>query len=153
MTARRRILEEKKKRQRSERRGPFPEAIPKEVKSSIGRSTTRETPLQVRMLGMKVNDTFREFVRERVGFKLGKFALEITRVGARFEKLSALNGAGSCECRITVVLRDSEPIVVSARSATPQAAFAAAAASTERAVKNELARTRVSTKGRRRAAG
>ena len=153
MTARRRILEEKKKRQRSERRGPFPEVVPKEVKSSIGRSTTRETPLALRVLGMKVDDTFREFVRERVGFKLGKFGLEITRVSVRFEKLSALNGAGSTECRITVVMRDSEPIVVGSRSATPQAAFAAAAASTERTVRKELDRTRVAQKGKRRAVG
>ncbi len=150
MATKRSLLEAKKKRQRTERRDAFARNTSKPAKRGTGRSTTVETPLHLRVRGLDVDDALREYVGKRVGFKFGKFALDISRISVRFEGLSGSKGEPMRECRLKVVLHQSGPILGSARRKSPQTAFDAAADATERAVRKELDRLRSAKKRRSR---
>jgi ribosome-associated translation inhibitor RaiA len=132
----------KKTRQRRERREPFAAGIPKGQKTAIGRSTTRETPLQVRVRGVELDDTMRDYMRARVGFKLGKFALHLTRVTVRLENVAGPKGAPAYACKIKVLLPNASDVVVAATDVTARAAFDLAVDATERSVRRTLGRGR-----------
>jgi ribosome-associated translation inhibitor RaiA len=143
MTARRNANDNKKARQRRERREPFAQVTPKTVKRQVGRSTSRETPLHVRAHGLELEDTLREYIRQRIGFKLGKFGLEITRATVRFENLNGETGAPTCECRFKVLLNSANDVTLTAIGVSPRAAFNEGVNRIERAVREELGRRRV----------
>jgi len=150
MTARRNAKDTKKARQRRERREPFAHVMPKTVKRQIGRSTSRETPLHIRAHGLELEDALRDYIRQRVGFKLGKFGLDITRASLRFEYLNGETGAPTCECRFKVVLNSANDVTLTAVGASPRAAFNDGVNRIERAVRNELGRRRDLRTRRRR---
>lgn len=143
MAARQNRRDDKKTRQRRERREPFAHTTSKAMKRAIGRSTSRETPLHIRALGLELEEGLRDYVRQRVGFRLGKFGLDINRVSVRFEYLNAIKGAPTCECRFKVVLHSTGDVTLGAIGATPRVAFDAAANRIERAVREEIGRRRV----------
>lgn len=130
----------KKARQRTERRAAFAAHTPKAHKPVLGASTTRETPLTIRTLGPVLADAEREFIRTRVGFRLGKFGLAITRASVRFEDVSGPTGAPTVACRFKVVLRKGGAVTLSAESETPRDAFMVAAGAAERWVRKTLER-------------
>lgn len=140
MTAR--THHEKKARQRRERREPFAHVTPKTVKREVGRSTSRETPLHIRALGVELEDSLRDYIRQRVGFKLGKFGLDITRVTVRFETLNGATGTPTYACRFKVLLHSANDVTLTALGTTPRAAFDAGANRIERTVRDELGRRR-----------
>lgn len=147
MTADPRRPETKRARQRRERRDPFTPQVPRDAKRAMGPTTATETPLHVRALGPSIDDELRAYVHQRVGFRLGKFALAITRVSVRFEKLSGDRATPTWECRIKVVLRSGADVVLAATAQESRAAFDAASNAVERAVRRaverrETARTR-----------
>ncbi len=115
-----------KRRQRDERRAPFAETTPKAVKRDVGSSTTSQTPMQVRAPGLTLEDGLRDYARSRVGFKLGKFGLEITRATVSFEDLSGPKGAKLFSCRVKALLRHAGEVVVSQEGVTQREAFDAA---------------------------
>ncbi len=127
-----------KRRQRDERRAPFAESTPKAVKRAVGLSTTSQTPMQVRAPGLTLEDGLRDFARTRVGFKLGKFGLAITRATISFEDLSGPKGAKRYGCRVKVLLRHMGEVVVSEEAETQRAAFNAAIDGSERAVRRTI---------------
>lgn len=131
----------KRSQQTRERRESFARSVPKATKRVIGRSTTRETPLRIRTPGSNVDDALRDYMRSRAGFKLGKFALSIVRLSVRVEDVAGPSGAPIYDCRFVVVLPGRQ-IVVAARDSTVRAAFDAAVAATERAVRRCLQRGR-----------
>ena len=142
MTQRGRGSHDKKTRQRRERRHPFASSIPKAVKRTIGRSTTRETPLTVRARGTDLDDELEAYVRRRVGFKLGKYALFLSAVAIRFDNVAGPKGASAIACRIKVTLPNERQVVVGETDASPRAAFDVAVDATERAVRRLLQRRR-----------
>ena len=125
-------------RQSDERRAAFAEAPPKAVKRVTGRSTTTETPFYLRAPGLDLEDGLRDYARKRVGFKLGKFGLAITRASVRFEDISGPKGAKVYECRLKVVLRYAGDVMVGHRGPTQRAAFDTAADAAERSVRRAL---------------
>lgn len=141
---------EKKARQRRERREPFAHIMPKTAKRQVGRSTSRETPLYIRAPGVDLDDSLREYIRQRVGFKLGKFGLDITRVAVRFETLNGATGAPTYECRFKVLLHSANDVTLTSLGATPRAAFDTGANRIERTVRDELGRRRDRRTRRRR---
>ena len=150
MTAKAHAKDEKKARQRRERREPFAHVLPKTVKREVGRSTSRETPLHIRAPGVELDESLRDYIRQRIGFKLGKFGLDITLVTARFEQLNGATGAPTCECRFKVLLHSANDVTSTAIGANPRAAFDAAVGRIERTVREELDRRRVLRTRRRR---
>lgn len=150
MAAKRRGMGGKSERQRQERRASFAEANPKGIKRALGATTTSQTPLHVRALGLELESLDREYARERARFRLGKFGLRITRASIRFEDLSGATGAPTFECRIKVVLRNAPDVVVTWQAQTPRAAFNGAIASGERAVRRALEKGPAASKRARR---
>ena len=138
MTHEERATERERRQQRRERRDAFPTAIPKARKRGIGRSTTRKTPLHLRSRHVDVDDALRDYMRARVGFKLGKFALHVTRVTVRVEDDAGPKGAPVYRCRFTVVMPGTHEVVVAATESTVRAAFDASVAEVERAVRRAL---------------
>lgn len=142
----------KKSRQRRERRQSFVPSVPKTEKRTIGRSTTGQTPLHVRVRGLDdFDDAMRDYARVRTGFKLGKYALRITRITVRFENVAGPKGAPAVACRFKVVLAGRGEVVVATTESSTRAAFDAAVDATERAVRRLLGRVRKTAK--RSAAG
>ena|SRR5688572_8795022 len=148
-----RVAEGKRSRQTGERRASFPRSVPKAAKRDIGRSTTRETPLQIRARDAEVDDTLRDYMRRRAGFKLGKFALNIVRITVRSEQGAGPNGAPMHDCRFVVVLTDKREVVVAVGDASARAAFDSAVEATERAVRRRLQRGRTRSERAPRAGG
>jgi hypothetical protein len=130
----------KRSRQRRERRQQFAVCIPKAIKRAIGRSTTKETPLVVRARGVDVDADLDAYVRRRVGFNLGKYALALSRVGVRMDNVARQKGAPAITCRIEATLPNARPVVVSETDVTSRAAFDAAVDAAERAVRRLLER-------------
>ncbi len=127
-----------KQRQRDERRARFADTTPKAVKRAVGSSTTSQTPMQVRAPGLELEDGLRDYVRSRVGFKLGKFGLDITRATVAFQDLSGPKGAKLYGCRVKVLLRHAGEVVVSQDRPTQRAAFDAAIDASARAVRRAV---------------
>jgi len=132
----------KTSRQRRERRESFPRTVPKTAKPTIGRSTTRETPLHLRARGLHPNEALRDYVRTRVGFKLGKYASSLTRIIVRFDLAAGLPGTAGYACRCRVIIPGAREVVVASTGSTPRAAFDSAADAAERAVRRLLERRR-----------
>jgi hypothetical protein len=125
----------KRRQQRRERRDPFATSIPKGTKRTIGRSTTRETPLHVRARGVEIDGTATGYIRRHAGFKLGKHALNITRVTVLVEDSAGPNGAPQSVCRMRVILPAKREVVVTATARSWRPAFDTALAATERAIR------------------
>ena len=140
----------KRSQQTSERRESFAESVPKARKRVTGRSTTRETLLQIRTHGTTVDDALRDYMRRRTGFKLGKFALSIVRLTVRITDAAGPNGAPTYRCCFVVLLLGGREVVAAAGDATVRAAFDLAVEATERAVRRRLQRGR--TRSERRTA-
>lgn len=141
---------EKKARQRRERREPFAHVMPKTAKRQVGRSTSGETPLHIRTPRFELDDALRDYIRQRVGFKLGKFALDITRVTVRFETLNGATGSPTYECQFKVLLQSANDVTLTSLGITPRAAFDTGANRIERTVRDELGRRRDQRTRRRR---
>lgn len=144
MTIKRQKPGSKRARQRRERRDEFAVHTPRRAKRLVGRSTTTETPLHIRAMGFDLHDEVRAYVRQRVAFKLGKFALEMNRISVRFEILTGARKTALYECRLKVVLRSGEDKIFSARAADPRGAFDALSDVAARWVRKELDRRRTS---------
>jgi hypothetical protein len=127
-------------RDHSPHRAPFAERLPRQRKRSAGRALAAETPLAVRTTGLDVGAGLPERVRERLGERLGKFALAIERVVVRFEDVNGPRGGVDTSCRIQVVLSGIPSVVVEELAAEPAPAFDRAGNRAERAVRRALDR-------------
>ena len=132
----------KRPQQRRERRESFATSVPKAHKRHVGRSTTRDTPLHIRARGVEVDEPLREYMRTRTGFKLGRYALNVSRITVRLEDIAGPKGAPAYDCRFKVMLPGTREVVVAATESTARAAFDTAVDATERAVRRLLQRSR-----------
>lgn len=144
MTTGNRSSNSKRLKQRRERRDAFPSAVPKPNKRAIGRSTTQETPLHVRGVGFRLDDSLRAYIQSRVGFKLGKYALVLTRISVRIQNVAGPKGAPMYACRFKVVVPNTPQTTLTATERTPRSAFDSAADATERAVRRLVGRRQLS---------
>jgi hypothetical protein len=136
---------EKKARQRGERRQPFAVAIAKSEKRNIGRSTTQQTPLDIRARNLEVSVELMAYIARHVSFRLAKYAIHVTRIIVRFENVGGPRGAIKCLCKFGVELPGRGRVIVSSVNPSPRAAFDAAVDATERAeraVRRSLGRSR-----------
>jgi ribosome-associated translation inhibitor RaiA len=133
---------EKKARQRGERRQPFALAVAKSEKRNIGRSTTQQTPLDIRARNLGLSGELTAYVARHVSFRLAKYAIHVTRITVRFENVGGPRGAIECLCKFGVALPGRGSVIVSSVNPSPRAAFDAAVDATERAVRRSLGRYR-----------
>lgn len=127
---------------RNERRAKMPAGSSLQTKSRLGRTTTTRTPVHVRGVNMQVGASLSDYVRTRLGFKLGKFATGIERVSVRFENESGVKGAPLRTCRIKVALPATASVLIETRDADARAAFDEGADAVERAVRRAFDRRR-----------
>lgn len=107
----------------------------------IGRTTADETPLAISTHGVKLTDGLSEHVHEKLGAKLGKYALHIDKIAVRFEDLNGPRGGIDTECRVQVSISSRPTIVVTERAKDAWRAFDGVCNSLTRAVKRDLDRS------------
>src|SRR5665213_2307801 len=99
-------------------RGAFASEVPRPAKRKAGRTTATQVPANIRVAGIEVSDEERDYIRKRLGMKLGKFALAIERVTVRIRDINGTRGGVDKVCNIKVVLSDLPSVVFESRSAS-----------------------------------
>lgn len=103
-----------------------------------GRTTAADTPVEIHAHGVQVSDALAPYVHEKLGARLGAFALQIERVTVRFRDINGPRGGRDIECRIQVVLAGRPDVVISDLAAGPRRAFDGANKSLGQAVRRVL---------------
>ena len=132
---------------RQERRS-FPAYIPRPAKRSNGRQPFRVTA-HVRKKGLELDEDEREYIRRKLGVKLGKFAPSVERVSVRVFDVHGPRGGIDQRCLVKVVLSGLPSVVVERRQVTLQAAIDAAVRAAEHAVRRCVGRRRMKPLHRR----
>ncbi len=136
--------------QRRQRRSEPAIATNHALKPTLGRTTARETPLDIRVHGLDLDASLGGYLRKRIGFKLGKFALQITRITVRFENISGPADAPTVACRFNVLLPAKVSVILESTDEDAKAAFDEAVDATARAVRRRLDKRHTKRIGRRK---
>lgn len=123
-------------------RAPMPGRVPRAVKRAAGRTPAPETPAYIRSVGGVLESADRDYLRRKLGRKLGKFATSIERTSVRVEDVNGPRGGVDKKCSIKVVLSGMPSIYIEEQHESVQAAMDRALARTERAVRLALQRRR-----------
>jgi ribosome-associated translation inhibitor RaiA len=94
-------------------------------------------------VGVELRQDDRDYIRRKLGMKLGKFSRSIERVSVRTKDVNGPRGGVDQVCRIKVVLSGLRSVVFESKDASLRAAIDAALAGTERAVRRTLQRRRM----------
>jgi ribosome-associated translation inhibitor RaiA len=108
------------------------------------------TRLDIRTPHTHVDEALRDWVHERLGRHLGKFASQIERIDVRFGDENGPKGGIDRDCLVHVVVNGLPPIAVEVRGETDREAFDLAAGRAERATKHALQRHGFTAKRRKR---
>jgi CBS domain-containing protein len=124
----------------SRHRAPFLDRLPRAYRRSAGRTVAPEVPTYILARGVELTPEQREYVRRKLGRKLGKFAAATERISVRVEDLNGPRGGVDHVCRMKVVMRDRPSIVVDRRADTLRGAVDGALAAIEPAVRRAVQR-------------
>ncbi len=113
------------------RLGAAAETVPKATR---GRTAAAFTPLRVRGHGIEVPPELREYIAERLGMHIGKFAKDITSVGVRLRDVSGPKGATVLSCAISANVIGHGPTLVTATGRESKEAFDIAAGGITRTI-------------------
>jgi ribosome-associated translation inhibitor RaiA len=128
-----------------ETKAPFAAHTTKHDKRLAGRTDAAATQLELRSGGEELEPGLHDWVYERIGRQLGKFATQIERVQVRFGDENGPKGGNDKCCMVHVVLAKLPPVVVEIRGDTQREAFDLAASRAERAVRRSMEKHGVST--------
>lgn len=131
-------------------RTTMPAQLPRRDKRDAGRTPTAKTPVSVRGHHVMIEAHHRQYMRERLGHKLAKFAPSIERIAVRVEDLNGPKGGVDHACRIQVTLSGLGLVVVEERHAEAIPAFDLAVDTMETALKHRFGRVRTAGVGTRR---
>lgn len=123
-------------------RAPMAKRVPRAAKRVAGRTPAPETPAYIRSVGGVLDVADREYLRRKLGRKLGKFASAIERTSVRVEDVNGPRGGVDKKCSIKVVLSGLPSVYVEEQHESVQAAMDRALARTERAVRLAVQRRR-----------
>lgn len=126
-----------------QRRAAFPAANRVKAPLEGRRSLTRETPLRIKTFGLSADETSKAYIRKHLGFKLGKFALDIQTLEVQMKHESGPKGEPTLACAITVWLCNGGTVVIEKDAGKLLSAFDRAADVAERTVRRTLERMRV----------
>jgi len=128
----------------------FPTQVPRPIKRTAGATDVSLTPLTVRTSKrVTLDDATRAHVARRMARQLGKLAVLVERSAVRFNDINGKRGGVDVSCSIQVLLSKRPSVVVEERATTVRAAFDAAAATCEHAVRRVAARAEMSAKASR----
>jgi putative sigma-54 modulation protein len=134
----------------SARREPMAASVPRPLKTSSGRAVAAQTPAFIRGVGTALDAADREYLRRKLGRRLGKFAPSIERVSVRIEDVNGPRGGIDKRCRIKIVLSQLPSVMVEEQHPDLQAAMDRALARSARVVRRTLERRRAQAVGTRR---
>ncbi len=104
-------------------------------KQNIGNAPAAELPVYIRAVGVELDAENRQYLRQKLGQKLRKFAPAVERASVRVKDLNGPRGGIDQSCRIKVVLHGLPSIVVEERHESLQGAMDTALTGVERAVR------------------
>lgn len=122
------------------KREPMPAQLPRATKRTAGRTEAPMVPVNIRALGVDVDDETREYVRRKLGRKLGKFATRIERVSVRLRDVNGPRGGVDHQCQVKVVLSGSPSVVFEERGETMRVAIDVAMSGAARSVSRAIGR-------------
>ena len=125
------------------RRAPLAELVPRQQKRKAGRTTAAQTPAHIRSMGGLLDADDRDYLRRKLGMKLGKYASSIERTSVRVEDVNGPRGGIDKRCRIKAVLTGLPSVVVEHRHHSLQVAIDRALDRIERAVRSATQRRRM----------
>ena len=100
-------------------------------------------PAHIRVDGLRLDEGDREYIRRRLGEKLGRHAKSVERVTVRLRDVNGPRGGVDAQCRIKVVLNGLPSVVVEQRATAFRPALTEALADAERTVRRALQRRRM----------
>jgi len=124
------------------RRAAFPAARKAPLTNPVGRTRTDQTPLRIKLFGLAADEAGKNYMRNHMGFKLGKFGLRIQGIELRVKDESGPHGAPVIAISLSIALEEGGLVVVERAAPEPQAAFDAAVEVAERAIRRTLQRRR-----------
>lgn len=127
---------------RTEKRAAMGTRAAETPKAARGRTGPSATPVVLRQGGATDARIPRDWVRERLGTALGRFARRIDRVTVNIRDESGPHGRPTVRATVTLQVTVGTPVVVTARAGTSRQAVAAAIRAAERAVRRRTQRTR-----------
>lgn len=133
-------------------RAPMAARVPRPAKRQAGRTPSAEVPAYIRTAGTDLETHDKDYIRYKLGRKLGKFAYSIERASVRVEDINGPRGGVDKRCRIKVVLSGLPSVVVEESREDAQTAIDAALATAERAVRQAVQRRRMKPMKRRNVA-
>ena len=125
------------------KRAPLPDQVPRPVKRMASRTSAPQTPANIRVDGVRLDERDRAYIRRRLGEKLGKYASSIERVTVRVRDVNGPRGGVDLLCRIKVVLSGLPSVVVEHQAALLKPALTRALTGVERAVRQTVQRRRM----------
>jgi hypothetical protein len=126
----------------SQKRKPLVESIPRALKRAGSRTEKPGIPSNIRLDSVTLDDDDREYIRRRLGEKLGRYASSVERVSVRLRDVNGPRGGVDVRCRIKVVLSGFPSVVAEHQASTFRPALTAALASVARTVRRTLQRRR-----------
>lgn len=137
----------------SSRRAPLADRVARSAKRAGGSTGAAQTPAHIRWTGVPVDRADRDYLRRKLGRRLGKFAGAIERTSVRIEDVNGPRGGTDKRCEIKVVLSGLPSVVVTELHQSLQAAMDRALDRTARTVQRALERRKTrTTRGRDAAA-
>ncbi len=124
------------------KRTAFAKTVSRPDRRSAGRTWAARTPLAVRTSGVHLDTAFRARVRQRVGWRLVKFAPHLERLTVRFEDVNGPRGGADVACKVKVVVSGRPSVVVEETARTAAEAFDRVDGRVERAVRRSIDRGR-----------
>jgi ribosome-associated translation inhibitor RaiA len=137
------VADRRARRQRAApRREPLAAAVPRPAKMALGRTAAELKPANIRASGVELSDDEREYMRRKLGRKLGKYTSAMERVTVRVRDVNGPRGGVDIACRIKAVLSGLPSAVFEAQGATARAAFDLALAGIDRVVRSSIRQRR-----------
>lgn len=121
-------------------RAPMAARVPRRAKRHAGRTSSAEVPVYIRAAGTQLEPGHRDYIRRKLGRKLGKFTMSIERASVRIEDINGPRGGVDKRCRIKVVLSGLPSVMAEESRDTVPAAVDAALVTVERAVRGPVRR-------------
>ena len=139
-----------RRQHRTEKASALPARRPKVAKKSGRRM---QPTAHVRVIGGTLGDKDREYVRQKLGTKLGRLGRSIERISVRVSDVNGPRGGVDQRCRIKVVLSGLPSVVAEGRHASVRPAIDSAIGRATEGVRRSLRRRRMKPlRGRRSAA-
>jgi ribosome-associated translation inhibitor RaiA len=118
------------------------------AKRARNRHDASQIPAHIRVEDAPIAQHDRDYLRRKLGTKLGKFARAVERVSVRIHDVNGPRGGVDKVCAIKVVLSGLPSVVIEERHASLQAAMDRAIGRTERAVRRSMKRRTARTRRR-----